>query len=212
MPSPALLLALTVSALGASGVRLTPEDKASLQARFRTRCPAITHESSWAEQDWVFPAPDGSALVLLGCNVGAYNPSVLVLHRSPEGAFTPADLPWLTVETATRADDGVQHTTVTRVTTAPSRDQIVYPRFDPATGILRATSKARGLGDARTDVSWALAADTQTFTLLAWMTDRSTDGDFSPACAHPVQQEGPCPGHEAVLKEDPAAMAYERYR
>ena len=195
-----------------SGGRLTTAEKSALKERFRDRCHAMREDHVWGREDWVFGLENGDSLVLNACNIGAYNPSVLVLLRDSDGIFRLASLPSLSVETGSRKADRIDHTTVIAAEPAQPRDQIVYPRFDPDSGILRATSKGRGLGDSRTDIAWTLDGKTGTFSLLAWMTDHSTDGHFKPACAWPVQAEGPCPGHESILTEDESAMAYQGFQ
>lgn len=214
MPVPILAAALLATAVAdpAPRLRLTPAERTALQAAHRDRCPAIEWESVWAAEDWVFPFPDGTALVLLGCNVGAYNPSTLVLLRHPEGRFEVLELPAVAVETSPRREGAVVHTTVLQATPTTARHAVVYPRFDPETGVLRGTSLGRGLGDARTDTAWTWSPTERRFSLLYWMVDASTDGHLTPSCAAPTRADGPCPGHEGAVGDDHKSMVYADWK
>ncbi len=213
----ALLLAAPLLAAATAGTpdpapapraRLTPKERTTLQAAHRERCPAIGWESVWAAEDWVFPFADGTALVLLGCNVGAYNPSTLVLLRNKAGAFDLVDLPLLDVKTEARQEGRVTHTTVLDAVPAAPTHSVVYPRFTPETGVLQGTSLGRGLGDDRTEMAWSWVPAQQAFTLLYWMEDGSTDGHLTPSCAFPVKADGPCPGHPVPTETSHEAMVY----
>lgn len=219
MPKPLLaaaLLSTIATAEPATGtaprLRLTPAERTPLQATYRDRCPSIEQESVWAAKDWVFPFPDGTALVLLGCNAGAYNPSTLVLMRDSAGRFAVVDLPALAVQTAPQPSEGVVHTTVLQTTPAAPQHTVVYPRFDPKTGVLQATSLGRGQADARTDIAWVWRPSERRFSLLYWMVDASTDGHFTPSCAAPVPSSSPCPGHENSVGDGYGAMVYAAYK
>lgn len=189
-------------------MRLTPEERTILHAAHRDRCPAISWESVWANEDWVFPFADGTALVLLGCNVGAYNPSTLVLLRGVSGTFAVVDLPSLDVKTETRTEGTVTHTTVLDASSSTPQHSVVYPRFTPETGVLQGTRLGRGLGDARRETAWVWNPDAASFSLLYWMEDDSTDGHLTPSCAFPVRADGPCPGHPVPTANGHEAMVY----
>ena len=154
------------------GTPLTAAQAKALGAKLRkAQAQALRHEECDVDPanlppDEAFALGAHEALVLLGCNMGAYNEGYLAFRTPRDGAGASKRL--------------VLEVPQTEKTDPTTMSNFTAPSYDPGTGTFSQFDKGRGIGDCGVSASWRF--DGERFVLSAYaMLDRCggvAPGDF----------------------------------